>query len=222
MMILPKKIIFITTIILLSTTLLIGCTTQEIQLDTIEIREYQGEKLNSINDFRENSIKGPQYIDKKNYTLTISGLIDQTYYFTYEDILTSYTPYKKVIILDCVEGWRVRILWEGVLIKDLLSSVNPHSEANTIIFRAYDGYSTSLPLDYLIENNILIAYKMNNVTLPPERGFPFQLVAESKWGYKWIKWITEIELTNDPSYRGYWEQRGYSKTANLNESFFDN
>ena len=63
---------------------------------------------------------------------------------------------------------------------------------------------------------------MNNVTLPSERGFPFQLVAESKWGYKWIKWITEIELSNDIDYRGFWEQRGYSNTANLNESFFDN
>ena len=40
-------------------------------------------------------------------------------------------------------------------------------------------------------------------------GYPFQLVAEDKWGYKWIKWIVKIELTDDPSYRGYWEQRGY-------------
>jgi len=209
-------------ILLFTLTSLTGCYTEELELDTVEIREYQGEKLNSINDFRENSIKGPQYIDQNNYTLTISGLINQTQYLTYEEILNTYTPYKKVIILDCVEGWRVRILWEGILLKDLIETIQPSSEANTVIFRAYDGYSTSLPLDYIIENDILMAYKMNNVTLPPERGFPFQLVAESKWGYKWIKWITEIEFSNDIDYRGFWEQRGYSNTANLNESFFDN
>ena len=62
---------------------------------------------------------------------------------------------------------------------------------------------------------------MNNATLPAERGFPFQLVAESKWGYKWIKWVTEIELSDDISYKGYWEKRGFSNTANINESFFD-
>ena len=209
-------------ILLFTLTSLTGCYTEELELDTVEIREYQGEKLNSINDFRENSIKGPQYIDQNNYILTISGLINQTQYLTYQEILNTYTSYKKVIILDCVEGWRVRILWEGILLKDLFETIQPLSEANTVIFRAYDGYSTSLPLDYIIQNDILMAYKMNNVTLPPERGFPFQLVAESKWGYKWIKWITEIELSNDSEFHGFWEQRGYSNTANLNESFFDN
>jgi len=66
-----------------------------------------------------------------------------------------------------------------------------------------------------------MAYKMNNVTIPPERGFPFQLVGEGKWGYKWIKWITEIELSNDETYRGYWERRGYSNDGDLDKDFFD-
>jgi len=62
---------------------------------------------------------------------------------------------------------------------------------------------------------ILLAYKMNGVVLPPERGAPFQLVAESKWGYKWIKWTTRIELSDDADYEGYWESRGYSNDADL-------
>ena len=66
-----------------------------------------------------------------------------------------------------------------------------------------------------------MAYKMNEVTMPPERGFPFTLVAESKWGYKWIKWITAIELSDDVDYQGYWEQRGFSNNADLNESFYE-
>ena len=60
-----------------------------------------------------------------------------------------------------------------------------------------------------MDNDILMAYAMNNVTLPAERGFPFELVAEDKWGYKWIKWIEEIELSSNPNYKGYWELRGY-------------
>ncbi len=96
----------------------------------------------------------------------------------------------------------------------------PSPEANTVIFYAYDGYSTSLPLDYIEKNDILLAYEMNNVTLPEDRGYPFQLVAEDKWGYKWIKWVTKIELSNDPSYRGYWEQRGYSIGGDTSRPFF--
>jgi DMSO/TMAO reductase YedYZ molybdopterin-dependent catalytic subunit len=61
---------------------------------------------------------------------------------------------------------------------------------------------------------------MNEAVIPTERGFPFQLVAESKWGYKWIKWITRIELSDDVNYRGYWESRGYSNEGDLDKSFF--
>ena len=43
-----------------------------------------------------------------------------------------------------------------------------------------------------MDNNIMLAYKMNNVTLPAERRYPFELVAEDKWGYKWIKWVEKI------------------------------
>ena len=45
---------------------------------------------------------------------------------------------------------------------------------------------------------------------PAERGFPFQVVAESKYGYKWAKWITSIELSSDLNFKGYWESYGYS------------
>jgi DMSO/TMAO reductase YedYZ molybdopterin-dependent catalytic subunit len=118
-----------------------------------------------------------------------------------------------------VEGWNAKILWEGFLVKDLLEETGIQPNAKTVIFYAYDGYSTSLPLDYIISNDIIMAYKMNNLVLPPERGYPLQLVAENKWGYKWIKWITKIDISDNETYKGYWESRGYSNSGNQNESF---
>jgi len=197
----------------------IGCSQTEV-LAPNEIREYEGADLSSINDFRENSIKGPQEINVDSYMLRITGLVMNSTNYTYDEVLNMYQRYKKVVTLDCVEGWSVTILWEGLLISDLLAEAGPLENAEVVIFHAYDGYTTSLPIDYIIDNDILIAYKMNDVVLPPERGFPFQLVAESKWGYKWIKWITEIELSDDVDYRGYWESRGYSNSAELDDSFF--
>ena len=116
--------------------------------------------------------------------------------------------------------WSVTILWEGVLVRDLIQEATALPETKVVIFHAYDGYTTSLPIDYLMDNDIIMAYKMNDITLPPERGFPFELVAESKWGYKWIKWITEIELSDDADYRGFWESRGYSNSADRDKPFF--
>jgi len=185
-----------------------------IQLDKVEITEYEGERLDSMADVLDLSIKGPQYVDIDSYELEITGLIEQPKKYTYNEVL-QIQKYSKIVTLNCVTGWSAKVLWEGVLLKDIFDEVKVKPKANTVIFYAYDGYSTSLPLDYILENNIIMADKINNVTLVPERGFPFQLVAEEKYGYKWIKWITKIELSDDEDYKGYWEKRGYSNEADL-------
>jgi len=191
------------------------------QLEPVEVRDYEGEKLSSINDFRENSIKGPQHVDTESYRLKITGLVTNPEDYTYDEVINNNQNYKKVVTLDCVEGWSVTLLWEGLLVRDLLAEAAPLPDARVVIFHAHDGYTTSLPIDYIMNSDIIMAYKMNDVILPPERGFPFQLVAESKWGYKWIKWVTEIELSDDIEYRGYWEQRGYSNSGDLDKGFFE-
>jgi len=197
-----------------------GCLQQAtIQLNGTEINNYKGEKLSSVNDFRENSIKGPQYVNESEYRLKITGLVDNPETYNYREVIDNHQHYSKVVTLNCVEGWSVKILWEGMLVRDLLEEADPKKEANTVIFHAYDGYSSAFPIGYFTDKDILMAYKMNNATIPPVRGFPFVLVAEDRWGYKWVKWITEIELSNDTSYEGFWESRGYSDTGNLNESF---
>lgn len=180
-----------------------------------EIREYEGQDLSSIGDFSANAIRGTQNVNASTYRLTITGLVNKTLEYSYDDVINGFQKYQKVITLHCVEGWSVKILWEGFLLKDLLNETGIDPNATVMIFYAFDGYSTSLPLNYILENDILIAYKMNGLTLPPERGFPFQLVAESKYGYKWIKWITKIELSDNTDYRGFWESRGWSNEANI-------
>ncbi|MFH0862408.1 MAG: molybdopterin-dependent oxidoreductase [Candidatus Altiarchaeota archaeon] len=187
-------------------------------LSGVEVREYNGERLSSVGDFRENSIKGPQYVNISAYRLEVDGLVDSPRRYAYEEVLAR-DRYSKAVRLDCVEGWSVDILWEGVLVRDLLDDARPKPEANTVILYAADGYSTSFPLSYFADRDILLAYGMNNVTIPPERGFPFHLVAEDKWGYKWIKWVTRIELSDDPEHQGYWETRGYSNSGDRDKPF---
>lgn len=185
-------------------------------LAAAEIKEYQGAKLGSIEDFRENSIKGPQNVDIAAYRLTVDGLVNNPVSLSYDEVLSN-KKYTKVVTLYCVEGWDVTILWEGFLLKDIFDKVNVKSQANTVIFHSVDGYTTSLPLQTIRDKNMILAYKMNGVVLPPERGYPFQLVAEDKLGYKWAKWIDRIELSDNIDFKGYWEQRGYDNGANIND-----
>jgi DMSO/TMAO reductase YedYZ molybdopterin-dependent catalytic subunit len=190
------------------------------ELGTTEIREYEGEDLSSINDFRENSIRGPQHISLDDYQLEITGLVEKPLSLTYEDVLDR-DQYSKVVTLQCVEGWDAKILWEGVLIESLIDQAGVKGGAVTVVFHAEDGYTSALPLDFVRDNDIMLAYKMNDVVLPPERGFPFQVVAESKWGYKWVKWVTKVELSDDTDYRGYWEERGYNNDGDVEGPIFE-
>lgn len=189
-------------------------------LPSVEVREYNGQKLTASGSFPENSIKGPQLVRLEGYRLRVSGLVNESREYTYDEIIEGYPHYTKLVTLHCVEGWDATALWEGVLVKDILNETGIRPGATTIIFHAYDGYTTSFPVSYITDNEIIMAYKINNATLPAARGFPFALVAENKWGYKWIRWIDGIELSDNANYRGYWEQRGYSNSGDLNSSFF--
>ena len=180
-----------------------------------EVREYQGENLASIADVQPNAIRGTQFINNSTYRLRVSGLVNQSLEYTYDQVVNGFQSYQKVVTLYCVEGWSTKILWEGVLVRDLIQPAGVNSSAVGVIFYASDGYSTQLPLDYIIDNEIILAYKMNELTIPPERGYPFELVAESQYGYKWIKWVTNIQLTDNPNFLGYWESRGFPNNATL-------
>ena len=134
-------------------------TSTVVDLEGVEIREYEGKDHSSINTFRENSIKGPQYVDSETYRLAITGLVNNELEYTYDEVVNGNQLFKKIVTLNCVEGWSVTLLLEGVLVEDLIQEAGVDPSATTVIFYAYDGYSTSVPLDYLVDNNILVAYK---------------------------------------------------------------
>lgn len=194
-----------------------GCTSTTKKSNIVEngteATEYQGIELTPISEQGNNAIKGTQFIDKDTYRLQIDGMVERPGNFTYGQI-TSYAMVSKVITLNCVEGWSFTAKWTGVPIKTLLDETGIMENVTTVIFYSVDGYSTSHDINYLLDNNIILAYKINDITLPPERGFPFQLVAENKYGYKWAKWVDHIQLVN-ASYKGYWESRGYNNKGDF-------
>lgn len=178
-----------------------------------EIREYEGTLLSPFDRRYDNSIKGPQAIDKDAYRLEVTGLVERPVKLTYDEVLA--LPHvKKVFTLHCVEGWDETLLYEGVLLDDILAIAGPKRGVKTVIFYAADGYSSSVPYDFARKQGIMIGAKINGLVLDDRRGFPFQVVNDGKLGYKWVKWLTRIELS-DKDYEGYWERRGYSNDADV-------
>lgn len=185
-----------------------------------EAKEYLGVKLTPISEQRNNALKGTQYIDKDTYRLAVDGLVDNPLSLTYADLL-SFPVESRLITLNCVEGWSFIAKWSGPTLASILEKAKLKPNAKTVIFHTADstGY-TSLDLQYVLDNKIIIALKLNDVTLPADRGFPFQVVAEGKFGYKWSKWVQRIELSSE-DFRGYWEKRGYNNNADINGPPFE-
>jgi DMSO/TMAO reductase YedYZ molybdopterin-dependent catalytic subunit len=182
-----------------------------------EATEYLGVKLTSINAQRNNALAGTQIINKDTYTLTVDGLVNKSLTLTYGD-LQAYPQISKLATLPCVEGWSFIAKWAGPALASILNDTGVKPEAKILIFYTADSTSgyTSLDLSYIQEKSVIIALRLNDITLPQDRGFPFQVVAEGKLGYKWAKWVTRIELSDNENFRGYWESRGYSNSANAN------
>jgi hypothetical protein len=102
--------------------------------------------------------------------------------------------------------------WTGVQLSEILNLAQIKTEtAFDVIFRTPDhspeGYSTSLTIEQAFWKDVILAYEMNGVPLPPDHGYPLRLVCPRFYGYKWIKWLTDIEVTS-LDYQGYWERTG--------------
>ena len=217
-----KKKILILAVILVFSVMFAACTKPSSTITTttsseVEATEFMGQALTPINQQNNNALQGTQYIDMATYKLTVDGLVDNPLSLSYAD-LQAYPQISQLMDLDCVEGWHFTAKWTGPALNAIFNDAKVKPEAKIAIFYATDtptGYS-SLDLSYIQDNNIIIALKDNDITLTPDRGFPFQVVAMSKFGYKWAKWVIHIKLSSDTSFRGYWESYGYNNNADIN------
>lgn len=180
----------------------------------LEIREYEGTKLDPSAGLPENSISGVQRVDISSYVLEVTGSVQQPVSLAYEEVL-ALPAYEKLITLHCVEGWDATVLWKGAMLKDIIAPAVVRETAQTVIFHCVDGYTSSLSLQAVIDKKMILAYSSNGITLPPSLGFPFIVVAEDRLGYKWARWVNEIELSDDPYLTGFWENRGFDSEADI-------
>ncbi len=182
--------------------------------DGITMATPNGGVLKAADEGPVRSISTEPEINTDTFHLTVTGLVDSPLTMTWEEILSFPQTYTDTILMYCVEGWEVWGNWKGVKIADLLEKASLRPEADHIKFTCADGYTTSLPLSYLLRYNIILAHEVNGNPLSISDGFPLRVIAFGKFGYKWAKWITSLEVTDESEF-GYWEARGYSDKADV-------
>ncbi|MFD0853585.1 molybdopterin-dependent oxidoreductase, partial [Actinomadura adrarensis] len=147
------------------------------------------------------------------WTMTVGGLVKQPRTFTMAD-LAKLPQTHLTRDFQCVTGWRVPdVLWSGVSLPDLFEVMDVSPAAKAVRFTSFDGvYTESLTMSQAMRRDMLVATRMLGGPVKHDHGGPVRLFVAPMYGYKSLKWLGGIELT-DKVVPGYWERRGYDIDA---------
>jgi DMSO/TMAO reductase YedYZ molybdopterin-dependent catalytic subunit len=150
--------------------------------------------------------------DPATWTLRAFGLVNEEKSWSWPEFQK--LPTAKISCdIHCVTRWsKFDTVWEGVRFRDLAKLVGVRTEAKFVIAHAEYGFTTSLPLDVMLEDDVLLAYKFDGRFLEPDHGFPVRSLVPQRYFWKSAKWLRALEFT-DTDRLGFWEQAGYHNGA---------
>jgi DMSO/TMAO reductase YedYZ molybdopterin-dependent catalytic subunit len=151
-------------------------------------------------------------LDLNDWSLTLSGLVEKPAMFTWEQFM-NFPQVEDVSDFHCVTTWsRLDNHWAGVRFSDIANHCQPKPQANFVYIKAYDGYSTNLPLEEAMKYDVLLVHQWEGKPLEKEHGGPVRMITPQLYAWKGAKWIGEIVFREEDEL-GFWEQRGYSNSA---------
>ncbi|MFK4810465.1 molybdopterin-dependent oxidoreductase [Devosia neptuniae] len=200
---------------------LIGAQTLAREYSPSEIR--QGQRPNGSTNPSTAEYSALRAADFANYKLTIKGMVEQEVSFSLAE-LRNMPARSQITRHDCVEGWSCIAKWTGTRLGAVLDMARVKPEARFCVYHCYDNIQTSLAGDILYYESsdlidayhpqTILAYGLNDQTLPVANGAPIRVRIERALGYKQPKYVHTIELVDDLSpfgqgKGGYWPDNGY-------------
>lgn len=146
------------------------------------------------------------------WTLTLDGAVDRPIVFSWEQF-NALPQVEDVSDFHCVTTWsRYDCRWGGVAFTTLYEQAQPKPEAHFVYFTSYDGYSTNVPLEKCLQDDVLVATRFDGAPLAREHGGPARVIIPKLYAWKGAKFVKNITfLPQDKP--GFWEVRGYSNSA---------
>jgi DMSO/TMAO reductase YedYZ molybdopterin-dependent catalytic subunit len=154
----------------------------------------------------------PRYPDLAQWDLKVFGLVAEAKTFSWDDIMAM--PRAQVTRdIHCVTRWsKFDMNWEGVRLSDFLQHIQLEPEARYVIAHCEYGFTTNLPLDVMLDDDVLLAYHYDGKPLEPDHGYPLRTLVPKKYFWKSAKWLRRLEFRADDKL-GFWERAGYHNKA---------
>ncbi|MEO8153158.1 MAG: molybdopterin-binding protein [Rhizobacter sp.] len=163
-----------------------------------------------------------------DWKLVVDGLVDAPASLSLAE-LRAMPSRTQITRHDCVEGWSAIGQWTGVPLAQVLERVKPKPSARYVVFHCADTfndedtptpYYESIDLQDAYHPQTMLAYALNDQTLPITNGAPLRLRVERQLGYKQAKYVMRLELVTDfaeigGGKGGYWEDQGYQWYAGI-------
>ena len=146
--------------------------------------------------------------DPTTWDLRVFGEVAREMRWTWDEFLALPTVTLKTDI-HCVTRWSMfDTVWEGVRFRDFVELFGLKPAARFVIAHCENDYTTNLPLEVMLEDDVLLAYKYNGEFLTLDHGFPLRTLVPQRYFWKSAKWLRALEFTRDDQ-PGFWEQAGY-------------
>jgi DMSO/TMAO reductase YedYZ molybdopterin-dependent catalytic subunit len=151
-------------------------------------------------------------VTRETFELEVDGLVAHPLRLGWADLL-ALPQVESTSDFHCVTTWSTfDNAWSGVRFRDLMARAEPRPEARFVLFASSDGYTTNLPLEACLDEDVLVVHGWMGQPLPPEHGGPVRMIVPKRYGWKSAKWIRKITCLAE-DHQGFWEVRGYSNTA---------
>jgi DMSO/TMAO reductase YedYZ molybdopterin-dependent catalytic subunit len=146
------------------------------------------------------------------WTLTVQGLIEDPLTLDWPG-LNALPQVEDVSDFHCVTTWsKFDCRWGGVAFTTLIEKIKPKPEARYAYFTSYDGYSTNVPLEICLDDDVLVATRFDGEPISSEHGGPARIIIPKLYAWKGAKFVKSIHFL-DKDRLGFWEVRGYSNSA---------
>ncbi len=147
-------------------------------------------------------------LDTATWSFSVHGLVAAPFALRWEELLA--LPRTALTTdLHCVTRWsKFDTSWVGVRVRDLLERAAPLPSASHVLVHAHGGYTTNLPLEALMGDDVLVAHTFDGRPLERDHGGPARLLVPRRYLWKSAKWVSALELL-DHDEPGLWERNGY-------------